>query len=83
MVVTFTYRSGETDRPINPCQKGLLMGSRIHNQFDSFRCSIDPDDDYKKTCFRVDMNGIDRRFLDLVCRLLCGCTMTLVTPPTC
>ncbi|KAK9365518.1 hypothetical protein V1509DRAFT_599252 [Lipomyces kononenkoae] len=64
-----TYMSGETDRAINSCQNGLLMRSQIHKQFDSFSFSIDPDDNYKITCFRVDMDGIDGRFLDPVCRI--------------
>ncbi|KAK9239578.1 HNH endonuclease-domain-containing protein [Lipomyces kononenkoae] len=63
-----TYRPVETDRAINSCQNGLLMRSHIHKQFDSFSFSIDPDDDYKITCFQVDMDEIDGRFLDPVCR---------------
>ncbi|KAJ8104316.1 HNH endonuclease-domain-containing protein [Lipomyces tetrasporus] len=63
-----TYMSEETDTEINTCQNGLLMRSHIHKQFDSFSFSIDPDDDYKITCFRVDIDGIDGRFLDPVCR---------------
>ncbi|KAK9321031.1 hypothetical protein V1517DRAFT_368721 [Lipomyces orientalis] len=62
------YRSEETDRAINSCQNGLLMRSHIHAQFDSFSFAIDPDDDYKITSFRVDVDGIDGRFLDPVCR---------------
>ncbi|KAK9323923.1 HNH endonuclease-domain-containing protein [Lipomyces orientalis] len=63
-----TYRSGETDTAINSCQNGLLMRSHIHKQFDSFSFAIDPDDNYKITCFSEDLDGIDGRFLDPVCR---------------
>ncbi|KAK9350782.1 HNH endonuclease-domain-containing protein [Lipomyces doorenjongii] len=63
-----TYGSEETDTGIRSCQNGLLMRSHIHQQFDSLSFSIDPDDDYKITCFRADVDGIDGRFLDPVCR---------------
>ncbi|KAK9362398.1 HNH endonuclease-domain-containing protein [Lipomyces starkeyi] len=63
-----TYRSDETDTGINSCQNGLLMRSSIHHLFGTFKFSIDPDDDYKITCFSIDMDGIDGRTLDPVCR---------------
>ncbi|KAK9490780.1 hypothetical protein V1508DRAFT_406110 [Lipomyces doorenjongii] len=50
------------------CQNGLLMRSHIHQQFDSMSFSIDPDDDYKITCFRADVDGNYGRSLDPVCR---------------
>ncbi|KAK9242405.1 HNH endonuclease-domain-containing protein [Lipomyces tetrasporus] len=63
-----TNRSEESDTGINSCQNGLLMRSHIHKQFDSFSFAVDPDDEYKITCFREDLDGIDGRFLDPVCR---------------
>ncbi|KAK9427350.1 hypothetical protein V1505DRAFT_47253 [Lipomyces doorenjongii] len=63
-----TLRSGENDTGINSCQNGLLMRSHIHKQFESFSFAIDPDDNYKITCFSEDHDEIDGRFLDPVCR---------------
>ncbi|KAK9373310.1 HNH endonuclease-domain-containing protein [Lipomyces chichibuensis] len=63
-----TNKSDETDTGINSCQNGLLMRSNIHDLFDAFKFSIDPDDDYKITCFSIDVDGIDGRTLDPVCR---------------
>ncbi|KAK9316070.1 HNH endonuclease-domain-containing protein [Lipomyces starkeyi] len=59
-----THRSDETDTGINSCQNGLLMRSSIHHLFGTFKFSIDPDDDYKITCFSIDMDGNDGRTLD-------------------
>ncbi|KAK9487886.1 HNH endonuclease-domain-containing protein [Lipomyces starkeyi] len=58
----------KTDTGMNSCQNGLLMRSSIHHLFGTFKFSIDPDDDYKITCFSIDMDGIDGRTLDPVCR---------------
>ncbi|KAK9482106.1 hypothetical protein V1527DRAFT_415843 [Lipomyces starkeyi] len=63
-----TNKSDETDTGISSCQNGILMLSNIHQQFDSFNFAIDPDDNYKITCFRYDMFGVDGRTLDPVCR---------------
>ncbi|KAK9241650.1 HNH endonuclease-domain-containing protein [Lipomyces tetrasporus] len=40
---------GERDTGINSCQNGLLMESTIHELFDGFYFSINPDDGYKIT----------------------------------
>ncbi|KAK9351235.1 HNH endonuclease-domain-containing protein [Lipomyces doorenjongii] len=63
-----TNTSEETGTGINSCQNGLLMRSSVHKQFDSNNFAIDPDDDYKITCFAEDIDGIDGRTLDPVCR---------------
>ncbi|KAK9312354.1 HNH endonuclease-domain-containing protein [Lipomyces starkeyi] len=44
-----TNRSDETDIGINSCQNGLLMQSTIHQQFNTFKFAVDPDDNYKIT----------------------------------
>ncbi|KAK9249678.1 hypothetical protein V1507DRAFT_500394 [Lipomyces tetrasporus] len=43
----------------------LLMLSNIHQKFDSFSFSINPDDGYKITCFDTDIFRIE---LDPICR---------------
>ncbi|KAK9312703.1 hypothetical protein V1524DRAFT_479035 [Lipomyces starkeyi] len=63
-----TNRCDDSPTGICSCQNGLLMRSNIHQQFDSFNFAVDPDDDYKITCFRIDLDGIDGRTLDPVCR---------------
>ncbi|KAK9241663.1 HNH endonuclease-domain-containing protein [Lipomyces tetrasporus] len=63
-----TNRIGPRDTGINSCQNGLLMQSTIHQQFDGFDFSINPDDGYKITCFDTDTFGIDGRTLDPNCR---------------
>ncbi|KAK9312805.1 HNH endonuclease-domain-containing protein [Lipomyces starkeyi] len=45
---------GERDTGINSCQNGLLMELTIHELFDGFYFSINPDDGYKITCFDED-----------------------------
>ncbi|KAK9357195.1 hypothetical protein V1504DRAFT_399056, partial [Lipomyces starkeyi] len=40
----------------------------IHELFDGFYFSINPDDGYKITCFDEDNMGLDGRILDPVCR---------------
>ncbi|KAJ8103590.1 HNH endonuclease-domain-containing protein [Lipomyces tetrasporus] len=61
-------RTDETDIGINSCQNGLLMQSTIHQQFDTFKFGIDPDDNYTITCFSIDLYRVDGRTLDPVCR---------------
>ncbi|KAK9328774.1 HNH endonuclease-domain-containing protein, partial [Lipomyces starkeyi] len=63
-----TNRIGERDTGINSCRNGLLMRSHMHEQFDGFYFSINPDDGYKITCFNEDFDRIDGRILDPVCR---------------
>ncbi|KAK9311259.1 hypothetical protein V1524DRAFT_371473 [Lipomyces starkeyi] len=59
---------GERDTGINSCQNGLLMLSTIHQNFDGFDFSVNPDDGYKITCFDKDPFRIDGRILDPICR---------------
>ncbi|KAK9326102.1 HNH endonuclease-domain-containing protein [Lipomyces orientalis] len=67
-----TNRARNRDRGINSSQNGLLMQSNIHQKFDSFSFSINPDDDYKITCFDGDAFQIDGKKLDPVCREFSG-----------
>ncbi|PGH06289.1 hypothetical protein GX51_02486 [Blastomyces parvus] len=53
---------------INSTQNGLLMDASLHNVFDQYLFSIDPDDDYKLISFFPDDMTIDGRILDPVCR---------------
>ncbi|KAK9487723.1 hypothetical protein V1527DRAFT_517596 [Lipomyces starkeyi] len=55
-------------RAINSCRYGLLMQSGIHQNFDGFDFSVNPDDGYKIICFDKDPFGIGRRILDPICR---------------
>ncbi|KAK9367777.1 hypothetical protein V1509DRAFT_565978 [Lipomyces kononenkoae] len=59
-----TNRVGERDTGINSSQNGLLMLSHVHQKFDSFSFSINPDDGYKIICFDEDDFGIDGRILE-------------------
>ncbi|KAK9315525.1 HNH endonuclease-domain-containing protein [Lipomyces starkeyi] len=63
-----TNRKDERDTGINSCQNGLLMQSSIHQKFDGFHFSVNPDDGYKITCFDTDPFSIDGRILDPICR---------------
>ncbi|KAK9234982.1 hypothetical protein V1525DRAFT_349180 [Lipomyces kononenkoae] len=63
-----TNRVGERDTGINSSQNGLLMLSNIHQKFDSFSFSINPDDGYKITCFDDDPFRIDGRVLESTCQ---------------
>ncbi|KAK9485388.1 hypothetical protein V1527DRAFT_496707 [Lipomyces starkeyi] len=63
-----TNRMDERDTGINSCQNGLLMQSSIHQKFDGFHFSVNPDDGYKITCFDTDPFSIDGRILDPICR---------------
>ncbi|KAK0708197.1 hypothetical protein B0H67DRAFT_636740 [Lasiosphaeris hirsuta] len=56
-----------TQRPygtINSVQNGLLLESTIHQMFDSYSFSINPDDNYKIICFQRDWKRIAGTFLD-------------------
>ncbi|KAK9246636.1 HNH endonuclease-domain-containing protein [Lipomyces tetrasporus] len=63
-----TNRIGPRDTGINSSQNGLLMLSNIHQKFDGFDFSINPDDGYKITCFDTDNFRIDGGTLDPICR---------------
>jgi hypothetical protein len=49
---------------INSTQNGILLRSDIHQQFDSYDISINPDDNYKIVCFSRDKYGISGKYLD-------------------
>ncbi|KAK9240835.1 HNH endonuclease-domain-containing protein [Lipomyces kononenkoae] len=63
-----TNKANERDTGINSCQNGLLMQSNVHERFDKFLFSVNPDDGYKITCFDGDPLGIDGKILDPICR---------------
>ncbi|KAJ8102258.1 hypothetical protein POJ06DRAFT_249214 [Lipomyces tetrasporus] len=46
-----------SDSWIDSCQNGLLMQSNIHEDFDRFCFSINPDDNYKIVSFVPDVFG--------------------------
>ncbi|PUU80382.1 hypothetical protein B9Z19DRAFT_1171996 [Tuber borchii] len=53
---------------IDSCQNGILLSSSIHQGFEQYLISVNPDDNYKIVVFDVDMLGLDGRILDPVCR---------------
>ncbi|KAK9318733.1 HNH endonuclease-domain-containing protein [Lipomyces orientalis] len=63
-----TNREGDHDTGINSCQNGLLMLSTIHEQFDNFSISINPDDGHRIVTFLDDLFNVGGRQLDPVCR---------------
>ncbi|KAK9427447.1 hypothetical protein V1505DRAFT_417501 [Lipomyces doorenjongii] len=63
-----TNRRGDHDTGINSCQNGLLMLSNIHEKFDGFDFSINPDHGYKIICFDRDPFRIGGSILDPICR---------------
>ncbi|KAJ8098943.1 hypothetical protein POJ06DRAFT_296662 [Lipomyces tetrasporus] len=52
------------DNGINSRQNGLLMQSTVHQMFDGLDFSINPDDNYKITCFGRD-DWLDGRILQI------------------
>ncbi|KAF4632799.1 hypothetical protein G7Y89_g5334 [Cudoniella acicularis] len=62
-------REGFKGGKINSAQNGLLLRSDIHQLFDMYSISVNPDDNYKIICFARETNGIagkrfDQRPLD-------------------
>ncbi|KAK9361218.1 hypothetical protein V1504DRAFT_452379 [Lipomyces starkeyi] len=57
-----------TDIGINSCQNGLLTLSSVHQMFDDYEFSINPDDDYKIIFFDEDPLGLGGGKLDPICR---------------
>ncbi|KAH8682782.1 hypothetical protein BGZ60DRAFT_524136 [Tricladium varicosporioides] len=49
---------------INSVQNGLLLGRAIHQLFDFYDFSTNPDDNYKVVCFTRDKDGIAGKHLD-------------------
>ncbi|KAF3908515.1 hypothetical protein ABW21_db0205775 [Orbilia brochopaga] len=52
---------------INSPQNGLLLSVSLHQKFNSYTVSVDPDDGYKIVCFSRDSFKVDGRVLDPVC----------------
>ncbi|KAE8447801.1 hypothetical protein EG329_010195 [Mollisiaceae sp. DMI_Dod_QoI] len=59
--ISITPERGGT---INSIQNGLLLRSDIHQGFDTYKFSINPDDNYKIICFSRDRYGIAGKYLD-------------------
>ncbi|CCX32810.1 Similar to conserved hypothetical protein [Coccidioides posadasii str. Silveira]; acc. no. EFW14745 [Pyronema omphalodes CBS 100304] len=53
---------------INSCQNGFLLQANIHQDFDQYLLLVNPDDHYKIIVFDPDLDGLDGRILDPVCR---------------
>lgn len=53
---------------INSIQNGLLLCSHVHQMFDQYLISVNPDDGYKVIVFGIDLDGYDGRIFDLLCR---------------
>ncbi|KAF8465276.1 hypothetical protein BDZ91DRAFT_659436 [Kalaharituber pfeilii] len=53
---------------INSLQNGFLLKSDVHQAFDQYLLSVNPDDNYKVVVFDDDILGLDGRILDAVCR---------------
>ncbi|MCJ1422113.1 hypothetical protein MMC32_008484 [Xylographa parallela] len=50
--------------PINSVQNGLLFRSDIHQLFDSYFFSINPDDNYKIVYFELDADNLAGTYMD-------------------
>ncbi|CUS15098.1 unnamed protein product [Tuber aestivum] len=53
---------------IDSAQNGFLLRSHVHQKFDQYLISVNPDDGYKVVVFNCDVDGLDGRILDPVCR---------------
>ncbi|KAA8903168.1 HNH endonuclease-domain-containing protein [Sphaerosporella brunnea] len=53
---------------IHSLQNGFLLRGDIHQDFDQYLLSVNPDDNYKIVVFGDDNLGLDGRILDPVCR---------------
>ncbi|KAJ6021094.1 hypothetical protein N7540_006598 [Penicillium herquei] len=62
------YVTYQTADPMNSVQNGLLLLAGVHNRFDNYRLSVNPDDGYKVVDFSPDVLSVDGRILDPVCR---------------
>ncbi|POR31258.1 Uncharacterized protein TPAR_08530, partial [Tolypocladium paradoxum] len=49
---------------INSVQNGLLLRSDMHQRFNTYSISINPNDNYKVVCFQSDIVGVAGTFLD-------------------
>ncbi|KAJ5151579.1 hypothetical protein N7492_009874 [Penicillium capsulatum] len=55
-------------RPINSVQNGILVAAHMHQLFDGFLVSVNPDDGYKITDFGHNNWDVDGQVLDIVYR---------------
>ncbi|CUS15898.1 unnamed protein product, partial [Tuber aestivum] len=53
---------------IDSAQNGPPPRSHVHQLFDQYLVSVNPDDGYKVVVFNSDVDGLDGRILDPVCR---------------
>ncbi|KAG0135913.1 hypothetical protein HOY82DRAFT_551108 [Tuber indicum] len=53
---------------ISSCQNGFLLDAAIHEKFNQYLISVNPDDNYKIVVFDIDNRGLDGRILDSACR---------------
>ncbi|KAF2188005.1 hypothetical protein K469DRAFT_725039 [Zopfia rhizophila CBS 207.26] len=53
-----------TKGSINSVQNGLLLDSSIHQEFDGYQFSVNPDDNYKIMFFSPDSRGLSGKHLD-------------------
>ncbi|KAG0133141.1 HNH endonuclease-domain-containing protein [Tuber indicum] len=53
---------------INSSQNGILLRADVHQLFNQYLISVNPDDGYKVVVFDLDRFGLDGRILDPVCR---------------
>jgi len=53
---------------IDSTQNRFLLWSHVHQRFDQYLISVNPDDSYKVVVFNADGDGLDGRMLDPMCR---------------
>ena len=53
---------------IHSAQNGLLLQATVHQLFDQYLVSVNPDDGYKEIVFTGDFFNCDGRILDPACR---------------
>ncbi|KAG0636795.1 hypothetical protein HOY80DRAFT_890698 [Tuber brumale] len=53
---------------INSSQNGILLRADVHQLFQQYLISVNPDDGYKVVVFDLDRLGLDGKVLDPVCR---------------
>ncbi|KAG0132669.1 hypothetical protein HOY82DRAFT_643507 [Tuber indicum] len=53
---------------ISSCRNGILLDAAIHERFNQYLISVNPDDNYKIVVFDIDTRGLDGRIVDPVSR---------------
>ncbi|KAG0643111.1 hypothetical protein HOY80DRAFT_1098101 [Tuber brumale] len=53
---------------IKSCQNGFLLQSGVHQKFNQYLVSVNPDDNFKIVVFDMDIRRLDGRTLDPICR---------------